>query len=90
MEWMVARGSEGGKGGLPGGVRRVTQNGKRENILSTFAGNSHGRMSGTSLAAPHVTGAAALFVAAKPDAAVDDLKTALLGSVDQNGSPRGR
>ncbi|MGZ3746110.1 MAG: S8 family peptidase [Pseudobdellovibrionaceae bacterium] len=51
-------------------------------ILSTLAGNRTGLMSGTSMAAPFVTGAAALLWSDRPQASVSDIKTALLRSVD--------
>ena len=40
-------------------------------------------LDGTSMAAPHVTGAAALMFSLKPSATVSEVRTALLGSVDQ-------
>ncbi|MGZ3795117.1 MAG: S8 family peptidase [Pseudobdellovibrionaceae bacterium] len=51
-------------------------------ILSTLAGNRTGLMSGTSMAAPFVTGAAALLWSDRPQASVSDIKTALLRSAD--------
>ncbi len=45
---------------------------------------------GTSAAYPHVSGAAALLCAAKPDITVDELKAALFGSVDILSSLRGK
>ena len=43
----------------------------------------HGSMSGTSMAAPHVAGAAALMLEAKPDLAPGDVKTAMMNTADQ-------
>ncbi|HEY8270573.1 MAG TPA: S8 family peptidase [Pseudobdellovibrionaceae bacterium] len=51
-------------------------------ILSTITGNRTSFMSGTSMAAPFVTGAAALLWSHRPQATVSDIKTALLRSVD--------
>lgn len=59
------------------------------NILSTLAplngvDNRTGLMSGTSMAAPFVTGTAALLWSARPQATVAQVKTAILRSVDVN------
>ncbi|MFN6962748.1 MAG: S8 family serine peptidase [Pyrinomonadaceae bacterium] len=53
-------------------------------ILSTTAGSnsSYGLSSGTSMAAPHVTGAAALLAAANPSLSAASLKATLLNTVD--------
>lgn len=45
--------------------------------------NSYASVNGTSFSSPHVAGAAALLFALKPDATVEEVKSALLESVDQ-------
>ena len=53
-------------------------------ILSTWIGSpaTYATVSGTSMAAPHVAGAAALVEAARPGSRTADLRAALLSSVD--------
>ena len=47
-------------------------------ITSTLPGNTYGTWSGTSMAAPHVTGAAALVAAANPTMLASELRSRLL------------
>jgi hypothetical protein len=51
---------------------------------STLPGNRYGWNSGTSMAAPHVTGAIALFRASRPTATVAQVKAALLAAGTQD------
>ena len=59
-------------------------------ILSTTAGSGYGYMSGTSMAAPMVTGAAALVYTYYPDVTAADVRTILLSSVSPLASLTGR
>jgi subtilisin family serine protease len=55
-----------------------------ENIYSTlFSSPFYGLMSGTSMATPHVAGAAALVWAHRPTLSVAELRRSLINSVDQ-------
>ena len=54
------------------------------NILSTGMGGGYETMSGTSMASPHVAGAAALFIAKNPGASPADVAAALI----TNGFPQ--
>ncbi|MCE9527157.1 MAG: S8 family serine peptidase [Planctomycetales bacterium] len=49
-------------------------------IVSTLPFNSYGSYSGTSMATPHVTGAAALYAAANPGASAADIRSAIIAS----------
>ncbi len=51
-------------------------------IISTFPGDRYAIASGTSMAAPHVSGAACLIWAAAPALTVAEVKDAILASVD--------
>ena len=51
-------------------------------VLSTMPNNSYTRLNGTSMATPHVSGAAALAWSARPEASYEEIRTALLEGAD--------
>lgn len=59
-------------------------------ILSTEPGGGYAFRSGTSMATPHASGVAALVLAQTPDASVQELRQALLQSVDTKSSLTGK
>ena len=59
-------------------------------ILSTWLNGSYEEHSGTSMAAPIVSGVAALVLSLEPDLSVSDLRARLLASVDQLESLKGK
>jgi len=59
-------------------------------IQSTFPGGTYGILSGTSMAAPQVTGVVALLAAAKPGITVAEVRTAILGSTTPVASLAGK
>lgn len=59
-------------------------------ILSTLPGGGYGAISGTSMAAPHVTGTVALMAAVRPNATAAQIRSAVLGSVDRVASLAGK
>lgn len=61
-----------------------------ESILSTYLNNTYASMSGTSMAAPHVAGAAALYAAAHPGASMKEIKAAILSSAVPTASLAGK
>lgn len=59
-------------------------------VVSTWLGGTTGMLSGTSMAAPHVSGAIALLAAARPALTVGEIRTALLDSTRPIASHAGR
>ncbi|HEX8131485.1 MAG TPA: S8 family serine peptidase [Pyrinomonadaceae bacterium] len=64
------------------GVRSVQMGAPGSSILSTTPHNTYSSFSGTSMAAPHVAGAAALVCAAQPNITVARLRDALVINSD--------
>ena len=52
-------------------------------IVSTYNGTSYASSSGTSMATPHVAGAAAFMLSQRPDLSPSQVKTMLLATVDK-------
>lgn len=57
------------------------------NILSTYPGGSYAQLLGTSMAAPHVSAAAALVLSLRPDLGPDAVASILFQTADDLGSP---
>jgi hypothetical protein len=68
------------------GRRSVELGAPGDNIYSTVPGNGYEYLSGTSMASPHVAGAAAIAKAAFPAASGVGVKALLLRTVDANAS----
>jgi Ca2+-binding RTX toxin-like protein len=75
--------------GAPGGTAAVFPYDQRD-ILSTFPNNQYGWLPGTSMAAPHVAGAAALLLAQNPSLTVTQLKDILMKTTDPLTSLNGK
>jgi subtilisin family serine protease len=56
------------------------------NVYSSFPGGVYGRISGTSMAGPHVAGVVALMREANPNADVTTIKTALMNTSRDEGT----
>jgi len=61
-----------------------------KDILSTWLNDDYREASGTSMAAPHVAGVAALILAKEPNLSVEKLRDRLLKSVDPIDSLKGK
>ena len=59
-------------------------------IYSTLPGNTYGNRNGTSMASPHVSGAAALYLAANPGTQPSALRQLLIQTVDQSSAYEGK
>ena len=57
------------------------------NILSTYSGGGYTTLSGTSMSAPHVSGAAAIIWGKYPTAAASTIRSKLDAAVDDLGAP---
>ena len=71
----------------PGGLTRYS--GDPDGILSTVPGNVYEFYQGTSMATPHVAGAAALIAAAHPTENAGQIKARILENVTPNGNLNG-
>jgi len=58
-------------------------------IYSTLPGSTYGSLSGTSMATPHVAGAAALYASANPNATAAQIKAAILATAETTTSLSG-
>ncbi len=72
------------------GVKTVHIAAPGRDILSTWLNNSYREASGTSMAAPQVSGVAALILASEPNLSVAKLRERILGSADDLDSLRGK
>jgi subtilisin family serine protease len=72
------------------GAKTVDLGAPGASIYSTLANGGYGTLSGTSMAAPHVTGAIALYAAQNADATAAETRDALLGSVIATASLQGK
>lgn len=72
------------------GVKTVHIAAPGREILSTWLGDDYREASGTSMAAPHVSGVAALILASEPNLSVVKLRERLLSTVDKLPSLEGK
>ncbi|MCP4604429.1 MAG: S8 family serine peptidase, partial [Proteobacteria bacterium] len=60
------------------------------NVLSTYRGGTYVSLEGTSMAAPHVAGAAALYLSVREDVPYSHLKKRLMGTCDKTEGLTGK
>jgi len=72
------------------GARSVHIAAPGKDILSTWPGSTYRTISGTSMAAPFVSGVAALIAAQEPNISVRNLRAKLLNSVDKVSDLKGK
>ena len=72
------------------GAKTVDLAAPGSSIYSTLPNGGYGTLSGTSMATPLVTGAAALYASAHPDATAAEIKAALLATTDATASLAGK
>ncbi len=72
------------------GIKTVHIAAPGRDILSTWLGDAYRDASGTSMAAPHVSGVAALILASEPNLSVAKLRERILGKVDKIQSLEGK
>ena len=72
------------------GERTVDLGAPGVNILSSIPGNQYASFNGTSMASPHVAGAAALLLAEDPSLSPTELKNILMTTADPVSSLQGR
>lgn len=72
------------------GAHTISMGAPGSGILSTTIGNTYSSLSGTSMAAPHVSGAAALLLAANPNLTMQQLKSLLIFNGDAVASLAGK
>lgn len=72
------------------GSKKVHLGAPGVDILSTLPGGGWGTYSGTSMATPHVAGAATLIASAHPEISNEELRARLLGGVDKTEALAGK
>jgi subtilisin family serine protease len=72
------------------GAHTVLMGAPGQSILSTLPNNTYGNLSGTSMATPHVAGAAALLCAANPNLSVNQLRALLSFNGDSISALQGK
>ena len=71
------------------GLTSVDMAAPARNVLSTVPGNGYASFSGTSMATPHVAGAAALALSVNPELTTAELKELLMTTGDDNAATQG-